>query len=248
VNIPTPNEFAKEHGFQPFPPRWEKWLSSVREGILSAQPRAGRHVTIDEHPGKGTVINVERPRGTPSGTCDPCTDEEKTVDFSGILLNYETCIEYPDLGGSTVLHFDDDINTTYSVFGFGPDPEDNPPGGCVWDGNGSFTGQIRHDDYLTSDCTGDPFVVNQVLGWGMDVACMSGTWYFIAGVLIGPGNNTLLFFYGSGSSTTITNSLTDYSGFNEVSLEDPFIEWLYGEPGPQLFTAAGKNGSITFNP
>jgi hypothetical protein len=60
VNLPTPNEFAKDRGYNPFPPRWERWLSAAREGILSAQPVAGRHVSIDEHPGKGTVVNVER--------------------------------------------------------------------------------------------------------------------------------------------------------------------------------------------
>ncbi len=59
MNVPTPNEFAANGGFKPFPPRWERWLSSVRASILSSQPRAGRHVSIDEHPGKGTVINVD---------------------------------------------------------------------------------------------------------------------------------------------------------------------------------------------
>lgn len=59
MKIPFPNEYAKEHGHNPFPPRWERWLSAAREAILSAQPQAGRNVTVDEHPGKGTVINVD---------------------------------------------------------------------------------------------------------------------------------------------------------------------------------------------
>src|SRR5580765_272734 len=71
MNIPTPNEFAKQAGHNPFPPRWEKWLSAVRQAILTSQPTAGRHVSVDEHPGKGTVINVERerPEITPPGEC-----------------------------------------------------------------------------------------------------------------------------------------------------------------------------------
>jgi hypothetical protein len=74
MNLPEPNEYATQHGHNPFPPRWEKWLSATRRAILSAQPQAGRHVTIDEHPGKGTVINVDdtstrRPTG---GGCSGC--------------------------------------------------------------------------------------------------------------------------------------------------------------------------------
>jgi hypothetical protein len=76
MQIPTPNEYAKDHGHNPFPPRWEKWLSAARAAILSAQPTAGRHVSVDEHPGKGTVINVadtsaRRPGGGggPPPTC-----------------------------------------------------------------------------------------------------------------------------------------------------------------------------------
>lgn len=73
MKIPKPDEFAAQHGHNPFPPRWEKWLSAVREGILSAQPVAGRHVSVDEHPGNGTVINVAARRPItqpPSGECD----------------------------------------------------------------------------------------------------------------------------------------------------------------------------------
>lgn len=73
MTIPEPNEFAKKAGYQPFPPRWESWLSSIRAALLSAQPTAGRHVTTDEHRGKGTVINVlDRrlgPPSTPIGAC-----------------------------------------------------------------------------------------------------------------------------------------------------------------------------------
>jgi hypothetical protein len=84
VNIPKPNEYAKDHGHNPFPPRWERWLSSVREAILSAQPVAGRHVSVDEHPGKGTVVNVDdtssrRPHGGGGGGTGACCNLD---DFS----------------------------------------------------------------------------------------------------------------------------------------------------------------------
>lgn len=73
MTIPEPNEFAKNGGYQPFPPRWENWLSAIRAGLLSAQPKPGRHVTTEEYRGKGTVINVAdisaRRRSRPVGAC-----------------------------------------------------------------------------------------------------------------------------------------------------------------------------------
>lgn len=73
MNIPTPDEFTKQGGFNPFPPRWERWLSSVRASILSSQPQAGRHVSVDEHPGKGTVINVDDTSARRPGPPTPAT-------------------------------------------------------------------------------------------------------------------------------------------------------------------------------
>lgn len=58
MTIPEPDKFAEQEGYKPFPPRWERWLSAVREALLASQPTAGRNVTTDEHIGKGTVINV----------------------------------------------------------------------------------------------------------------------------------------------------------------------------------------------
>jgi hypothetical protein len=91
MNLPTPDEFTKERGYNPFPPRWERWLSAAREAILSAQPTAGRHVSIDEHPGKGTVINIDdtsarRPTGGgggPTGAC--CTIQITNAQISGTI-------------------------------------------------------------------------------------------------------------------------------------------------------------------
>jgi hypothetical protein len=88
MEIPTPNEYAKNHGYNPFPPRWEKWLSSVREAILTSQPTAGRHVSVDEHPGKGTVINVERGPGggggAATGAC--CIGGECSITTEALCL------------------------------------------------------------------------------------------------------------------------------------------------------------------
>jgi hypothetical protein len=100
VTIPEPNEFAKQEGYRPFPPRWEKWLSAIRAAILSAQPTDGRNVTTDEHIGKGTVINVRdtsvRRLGPPAptgvGACCHVVD-------SSVVCTQETEADCDSLSG-----------------------------------------------------------------------------------------------------------------------------------------------------
>jgi hypothetical protein len=78
MNILTPAEFAAAHGYKPFPPRWDRWLNSVREAILTAQPQVGHNTTTDEHPGKGTIINVDR-KAAPAGTGACCIGEDCSI-------------------------------------------------------------------------------------------------------------------------------------------------------------------------
>jgi hypothetical protein len=58
------------------------------ELVLASRKVAGRNVTIDEHDGKGTVINVDDRRGggvIPPTGCPPAEVDEITVTFSGIV-------------------------------------------------------------------------------------------------------------------------------------------------------------------
>lgn len=98
MNIPTPDEFTKQGGFNPFPPRWEKWLSSVREAILTSQPTAGRHVSIDEHPGKGTVINVDRRPASISSCNIPVRPNTRLISATGSKYGFRNITSY--CGGS----------------------------------------------------------------------------------------------------------------------------------------------------
>lgn len=181
--------------------------------------------------------------------CPPCGGEN-TVDISGLDINYETCIVFPDFGGSTILHEGSPpINQTGYTMSNDDDPDDNPPGGCAWFDNGAaFTGLIRHDDYLNGDCSDFPFRGGLLLGWDIYTACIEGTWYCYIGANIASYPlNKMLFFYGFGSSTTLTNT-SSFSGFDAISIDDPFIEWLNSTAGPQLFTGVGQNGTVTIHP
>jgi hypothetical protein len=117
VNIPEPNEFAASKGFKPFPPRWERWLSSVQNAILAGQTLAGRFTTVDVHPGKGTIVNAERERGGGGGGGANCpTGDTVTVAFSGIV----SCGCLTD-GFSSYLGTDiGGINTAFTLTRFSP--------------------------------------------------------------------------------------------------------------------------------
>lgn len=164
MNIPAPDEFARQHGYNPFPGRWGKWLGSVREAVLSAQPIAGRHVTCDEHPGKGTVINVERRPGVagepPTGAC--CIGEDCTItteaECAGIWQGPETvCDPNPCLGEPTGACCIDGVCTITTAgecagtwMGAGTDCDPSPCG----------TGETGACCYCFWDFISDPCVCN----------------------------------------------------------------------------------------
>lgn len=87
MNIPKPNEFAQQGGFKPFPLKWERWLSSVREAIVAAQPIAGRNVTTDVHPGQGTVVNAPARRASAGNCCNRDITEISAFCMDGLYIN-----------------------------------------------------------------------------------------------------------------------------------------------------------------
>lgn len=64
-------------------PARRRFWDAARSVILATRKVAGTHVTVDEHPGKGTVINVERRAGPlPSGMGACCYDDGTCGDLS----------------------------------------------------------------------------------------------------------------------------------------------------------------------
>jgi hypothetical protein len=166
VNLPTPDEFTKERGYNPFPPRWKRWLSAAREAILSAQPTAGRHVSVDEHPGKGTVINIDdtsarRPGGgggiPATGAC--CLDGDCTItteaDCGGIYQGDGTTCDDVDCG-----------NATSGACCVGTDCSITTPADCETSG-----GTYQGDDTL---CDPNPCEIPSCNGCGFDAFDGSG--------------------------------------------------------------------------
>lgn len=96
-------------------------LLSLREDIQSIQKVAGRNVTIDEHRGKGTLINVERVGlATPTGCPVTGTDTTAVISDVGFPCG---CIDLTDWGfpGASISCSDSAVNTTTTV-GFQPGP------------------------------------------------------------------------------------------------------------------------------
>lgn len=143
--IPTPNEFAERNGYNPFPPRWESWLLSVRSSILTAQPQSGRNTSVDVHPGKGTMVNAVDNRGRAGGggggcACDGTTPI--TAIFSGIIVGCG-CLEVSP--GDHRILIDIDVNGTFVV-------PNVAPGVWILD---TAAGNVEEHLYGAVECTGD---------------------------------------------------------------------------------------------
>lgn len=74
---------------------------------MSLQKKDGRNVSVDERPGRGTVINVIRERGEAELNCP--TGDEITVEFSGIV----SCGCIDQSGQSTTGTDLGSLNNTY---------------------------------------------------------------------------------------------------------------------------------------
>jgi hypothetical protein len=59
-------------------PSRRRFWQAASAAVLASQKMAGHHVTVAEHPGKGTIINVERRPGVaPTGAC--CIGEDCSI-------------------------------------------------------------------------------------------------------------------------------------------------------------------------
>jgi hypothetical protein len=239
MNIPEPNEYAKDHGHNPFPPRWERWLSAVRQSILTSQPQAGRHVTIDEHPGKGTVINVER-RPSSGGGC-ACPSAIASIDFAGISIRTD-CISCGSSSG-TIQWADLNVNQTATAWipqGLVCDP---PAGSCAWRSN---TGDPSNPEVQYQvDCTGPSISENL----STVVALINCRWFvfatsFVCGISA-PSNRGSVVFYGEADnlSVPIPNTVT----FTEpITIDSDLMDHLFGDcTGAQTFVGIGDGGTAT---
>ncbi len=220
--LPTPNAFCQIEGFAPFPAKWERWLSAVREGILTSQPVAGRHVTLDIHEGMGTVVNVADNR-RPIGC---------RVTFSGITL-CTGCIDGLSLGfGQSINNLTETnpINTVYTL------NTDTICGSIsAWRALDP-TNRINYDSWAVDEsCAGEPSS-NVDSPTTIFAICVDGVWD-----LWMLDDSQLVLFYATGITdlTDIPNSIG--SGDCGNTFPDPCND----HPDPALDLAIAYGGTAT---
>jgi hypothetical protein len=238
MNLPAPNEYAKDHGHNPFPPRWEKWLSAARQAILSAQPKAGRHVSIDEHPGKGTVINVERSRPeagvTPPGECPTPV----ILSFDGVIFDCG-CTSLNEGNTTSQIVSEGNVNSEQDSMNKGLDSNclDQP---CVWH-LGTFN---IHTDITvwsdSNDCSTSGGSTTTVINALM---VFDGSLYHLFAYSV---TGLAAIFYGTTASLSspITNTLVACSP-TYIEFDNPAVTCLFG--GPTNLTIVGHDGSATIS-
>jgi hypothetical protein len=120
--------------------------------------------------------------------------------------------------------------------------------GCGW--SATSEPQATYHEDRGADCGTDPTDTN--FDCEMVVAQLDGTYYAIIKGLItvsGVGGAQVLLFYGSSSTTTITNSISCDTFFNSTNINDHFTDCVFGDgtvgSGSQTLTAIASGGTLT---
>ena len=237
--LPTPDEYAKQHGHTPFPPRWERWLSAIRRGILTGQGIAGQNVSVDVHPGEGTVYNVGDSRGRnpisggrpPSAGCFLSTDAIITLVFSGVIID-GICQSY-GTGSFKDSATAFDINTTYNcVFVDTVDCFNVDPCPCSGPANlynsdlvtAGYHQKEWYDPNIT--CAGDPDLE-------VDVGMVASVYCDCTGLTVALAGDAFFYATGITSHGTYANS----GAFNSLIHNPYFSDTL----------KAGHGGSVAIS-
>ena len=228
-------------------PSRRRFWDAARDAVMLAQKVGGRFVSVDEHPGKGSVINVaDRKRPLPIFTC-PAT---LTIAFLSTPANCANCIAGP---GPTAVQWSDlsfndaqvcNLCCGASDCGISGDDSVAEYQGGDFMGCGTYAG-IGTGNFWTgvSICSGTPdgFPIGNLF-WHLGRA--SGLWY-CALFARDAGLNGDCFFYGGGVASlgdTITNALSCSTSFRDYSPGDNFwIDFLGSTP----ITGRAFGGSVT---
>ncbi len=203
--LPTPDAFCQIEGFAPFPAKWERWLSAVREGILSSQPVAGRHVTVDVHEGMGTVVNVaDNRRPTSAITCaahpNIILTASEMVICAGCECGTDMMVQFGPVSVSDL-----GVNITYPQFPLNPiigfpnfwssDVAGAPPMPNV-------VHAVTYTGTCDDGCVTESGSSDEQIAWNVFCDSESGLWYVNGNI------GDLGIFYGFGSDPShITNNI-----------------------------------------
>ncbi len=218
-------------------PSRRRFWDQVTDAVVSSQKVAGRNVSVDEHSGKGTVINVpDRQRASRASSFDCGT--VLSITFSGVVLDCG-CVLIDHVDHSAIITdggaFNDVTQSTV------PLPDECSPN-CVWEANFDEESIFVHvKRWLASTtCEFDPDQeFDGEIGNLFILRESDGTWNVWVEIY------DVLLFYGFGPDPSlIANTLECNSEF--TFFDNVVTDCIYD--GPLDFTQGSHGGtvSITF--
>jgi hypothetical protein len=191
-------------------PKRKRFWNQLHAAVLSARKLPGRHVSVDEHPGKGSVINVydtSARRGQPAGACPP-DSATLHVQFTGITFGCG-CLNVASLGlgFSSVTFTDLGVNTGFNV---------PPYAAGQWNLIADAVAYVSLQEWFSSTtCAGTPDTTEP---WGVNIrlVCSGG----LMDVYMVIGGNPFGVFYSTGNPSvngmSVSNSLAcaDYRSWS----------------------------------
>ncbi len=220
-------------------PSRRRFWDQVTASVNASRKIPGRHVTVSEHPGKGTLINVDdtSARRAAGGTCPALN-----ITFNGVTFD---CGCWDELDGLSFEFTDGgDFNDFEIVTITDPDPPDCAICAKVHAG-GDADPQLHEKVWTTppTDCSGTPIIDSDEFIRTIVIAQVAGTWYVVARF------GVVLFFFGSAPDldSPIPNLLTSCNLTPTLLIND-FTNCYGASWNDTPLVALGHGGTATVTP
>ncbi len=214
-------------------PSRRKFWDKITQAVNASQKVAGRNVSVSEHQGKGTLINVTRERPvTPPPTGCPAT-----ITFSGVEF---CCACDPSAG--RVQFFEEDLGGGLGLMNGIDFPISETT--CIDESQLCFNdSNLLLQDHIRGDevCPDEGSDLNSE-NFSIFVKIVSGIWHVAVWESFG---NRFILFYGTGSDpSSISNTITDCT-LTSGEFDNAITECLTGTSITSC--SAAKNGTATLN-
>jgi hypothetical protein len=209
-------------------PRLKRYLGVLREAIQTAQPIAGKDISVSEYPGKGTVINAK---------VSDAIIIPKTITFSGITLYSGVCFAtlrsaFPDFFAIVSNKIIFDSGSGYAGLNITFELTDDGSHNLFSGGNAGFLSLFGLDGYRLPDCAleeGQSYPPNSFLSGGVATVTRSGDNWTIAFTNGDPPYPVSSGYY-TAFRATISTSAIRLPITNEIVAPDAYY-WVIGYGG-----------------
>ncbi len=231
-------------------PSRRRFWDQVTDSVNASRKIAGRFVTVDEYPGKGSVINVpDSNRGRGGGGGGATCPTPVTIQFSELTFDCGCTFFTQDL--STTFEIEDEGNANGFVTTLNLGIHAFPACGDCPDGDGNdqfweppsvssdFLPHISVSVWENADCSGDPEPPQEELIFPV-LILLSGVYYLFAFIQ----STSTLVFYATASSISGPFNNTLSCNTNFVTFSDPAVV-CRNNGSPQDFNVIAHGGTAT---